>query len=338
MAERLVTAGGFDAGRVMPVILSQLYAPEDRIYEDAEFSLYHYPKMYFTRIEPYARFIYYRPRGKSKGRSDSGKYFGFGVIGQPFPDPHRSDHRFAPLIQGKRFPRLVDIRDFTGNFYETENAAPPPFRSAVRRLSETAYHRILSEAGVTAASIESMPSTEAISAFYLPSGPAAPPRDQFRRILEIPPGAGYVPHQTELNVYESAALQERARADHQCVLGLIAARTHELGGVCSYNNNVDLVADFGSERVLVEAKSLIDLRDAVDRMRYGIGQLADYGFRYRAELQNAMSLLAFGQPPDRQTQWIADVLQENRVGFAAASPEGLTPLNDAGRELPLFRG
>jgi hypothetical protein len=321
----------------MPVVLTQHFSPLDRVYQDAEFSLYHYPRVYFTRVEPYDRFIYYRPLGKSARRPDSRRYFGHGVIGQPFPDPYRADHRFAPLVRAKPFPRLVGDRDIAGNFYETESSTMPPFQAAVRRISETAYHRILAEAGVTAASIEAMPSTEAVSAFYLPSATTQPPRDHFRIIKQVPPGAGYVPHNTELNVYESAALRERARADHQRVLSLIADRVHERGGTCSYNNNVDLLADFGNTRVLVEAKSLTDLRDGVDRMRYGIGQLADYGFRYRSELSGAAPLLAFGHAPDRQTEWIADVLQDNGVGFAAMANDGLVALNAAGRELPLFR-
>ena len=41
----------------MPVILTQHYSPSDRIYQDAEYSLYHYPKQYFSRIRPGDRFI-----------------------------------------------------------------------------------------------------------------------------------------------------------------------------------------------------------------------------------------------------------------------------------------
>ncbi len=321
----------------MPVVLTQHFSPLDRVYQDAEFSLYHYPRVYFTRIEPYDRFIYYRPLGKSVRRHDSLHYFGHGVIGRPFDDPHRDDHRFAPLIRAQPFPRLVGIRDFVGEFYETESSVAPQFQAAVRRLSETAYYRILAEARVTATAAAALPSTEDVSAFYLPGSVSSPPRDVFRRIERIPPGAGYVPQATELNVYESAALQERARADHQRVLALVAERVHQRGGVCAYNNNVDLFADFGTARVLVEAKSLTDVRDAVDRMRYGMGQLADYGFRYKAYLRDAQPVLAFGHPPDRQTSWIADVLEENGVGFIASVKDELLPLNDAGRRSPLLQ-
>ena len=121
--------------------------------------------------------------------------------------------------------------------------------------------------------------------------------DTFRIIREIPPGAGYIPRAAMLDINESAALQERARADHQAVLKLVADEVHARGGTCSYNNNVDLYADFGAHHILVEAKSLGELRDAVDRMRYGLGQLADYTFRYKAELRGALPMLAFGRLP-----------------------------------------
>jgi hypothetical protein len=320
----------------MPIILTQHYSPADRPYEDAEFSLYHYPRVYFSRVEPYDRFIYYRPLGRSARRADSQTYFGYGNVGVPYPDPRRADHRFVDLIKAAPFPALVPMRDFSGDFYETESGATPQFQSAVRRISETAYYKILAAARVSSTALDALPSTERVSAFILPGGHVTPPRDTFRIITEIPPGAGYVPRGAELNVNESAALQERARADHQAVLQLVANAVHARGGTLSYNNNVDLYADFGSKGLLVEAKSLGDLRDAVDRMRYGLGQLADYGFRYKAELHGATPMLAFGRAPDRETGWIADVLQENDVAFVARVGDALEPLNDAARATPLF--
>ncbi len=130
----------------MPVILTQHYSPLDRVYEDAEFSLYHYPRIYFSRVEPNDRFIYYRPLGKSTRRADSLTYFGHGVIGQVYRDPHRADHRFADLIRTEAFPQAVGIRDPLGRFYETEADTAPQFQAAVRRIGETAYYRILSAA------------------------------------------------------------------------------------------------------------------------------------------------------------------------------------------------
>ncbi len=64
----------------MPVILTQHFSPGDRVYEDAEYSLYHYPKIYFSRVRPFDRFIYYQPpTPKACARADSKHYFGHGV-------------------------------------------------------------------------------------------------------------------------------------------------------------------------------------------------------------------------------------------------------------------
>ena len=91
----------------MPVILSQIFSPTDRVYKDAEWSLYHYPRQYFTRVLPYDRFIYYRPHGKRAPRPDSSHYFGHGVLGQPHEDPFDTNQRYVPVIRSEPFMYLV---------------------------------------------------------------------------------------------------------------------------------------------------------------------------------------------------------------------------------------
>ena len=98
----------------------------------------------------------------------------------------------------------------------------------------------------------------------------------------MPDGTGYRPTGKIIDVNESAALQERARGDHQETLKLVKAMVEARQGHCLFNNNVDLLASFASQKLLVEAKSLTVQSAAVDRMRYGMGQLFDYGVRYRA--------------------------------------------------------
>ena len=137
-------------------------------------------------------------------------------------------------------------------------------------------------------------------------------------------------------MYESAALQERARADHQMLLRNIARVATERGGSFWYNNHIDLVVNLDGERTLIEAKSINDLRDAVNRMRYGIGQLADYQVRYRAELQNAKPVLAFGRPPDRDTSFVSTVLQETGIAFISQVQGRLVPMNETAKSLRLF--
>jgi hypothetical protein len=176
-----------------------------------------------------------------------------------------------------------------------------------------------------------------LSAGYSPLLGEAP-RDAFREALVIPEGTGYVPSGKALpSVYESAALQERARKDHNATLELIRRLAERRGGRCWYNNNIDLFVRCGDERLLVEAKSLNDTRQSVDRMRYGMGQLFDYRVRYKADVAGAEPVLAFGTPPDRATGWITTILQENGIAFIARDGERLVALNECAKALMLLR-
>ena len=262
-------------------------------------------------------------------------YFGYGRLGQWFPDPVRADHRFAPIISGDRFKRLVPIAENDGTFFETEDTRRPQFQSAVRPISETAYWRILAAGGVTQGDLNALPDTEAIAASAYPLPSIAAPTDPFRSILDIPPGAGYVPRgDTQLNIYEAAALQERARADHQRVLKVIQHEVARRGGATFYNNNVDLHARLGERSFLIEAKSLNRASDAVGRMRYGIGQLADYAYRYETELGGAERVLAFGSLPTAENTWVGNVMDRESVAFVCSLGDRVVALNHAAASLP----
>lgn len=321
----------------MPVILSQIFEASDRAYKDAEWSLYHYPRQYFSRVRPYDAFIYYRPHGKRALREDSSKYFGHGILGKPFEDPFDPSHRYVPLIKCEPFQHLVSLKDPRGVYYETESERSIQGQSAVRDINEVVYHRILAAANVASLGISMLPSTEEIAALSYFGPPIQAPMDSIRVIKEIPEGSGYVPHPGHIvDVYESAALQERARSDHQHILRLVHAAGTRRGATCWYNNNIDLVLDFGDERSLIEAKSLNDLRDAVHRMRYGIGQLKDYQIRYSAKLKGAKPVIAFGRAPNRETSFIATVLEESGISFITQNNGELIPLNDSAKSLQLF--
>lgn len=322
----------------MPVVLSQHFSPNDRIYEDAEGSVYHYPRQYFSRIRPYDSFVYYRPLGKSQPRPDSKYYFGYGMLGLPYTDPNRQDHRFVDLIRYQPFRNLVPLRDPLGNYYETGTPTQLPTQAAVRQIGELDFLRILAAAGVAQVGISQMPNTEEIVASAYHGPPIAMPTDDLREISAIPGGTGYKPNTDHvIDAYESAALQERARADHQGVLSLILNRVHRVSGQCWYNNNIDLFVRVGDSQYLVEAKSLVNPSRAVDRMRYGIGQLADYDARYQSKVGPFSKVLAFGRPPDRDTSWVATVLDRVDVAFIAAERGNIVPLNDHARSIDLFR-
>jgi hypothetical protein len=321
----------------MPVILQQHFLPSDRVYQDVEEVLYHYPRQYFSRVAPFEPFIYYRPLGRGTPREDSRHYFGHGVLGEPWGDPDDDRLRFVPIVQYERFPKLVPLRDSAGRYFETGTSTQPQGQSAVRTIAEIAYHRILAAADVAVTGVSALPAMAVGLRAYVPA-PSTWPKDELRMIREVPRGAGYLPRAAgPPNIYEAAALQERARADHQRVLSEIVAKVNQLGGTCWYNNNIDLLTRVGDQRLLIEAKSLNDLHDAIHRMRYGMGQLLDYSIRYRAEIEGAEPILAFGRAPDRETSWIAEILDANGIGFVASNGAEAIPLNDSAREKVLFR-
>jgi hypothetical protein len=322
----------------MPVVLSQHFLPSDHVYADAEGSLYHYPRAYFSRIKAYDYFVYYRPLGESAQRRDSKTYFGYGLLGEPFPDVDRADHRFVQLLKYEPFPNLVPLKDQLGNYYETGTPTPLPAQAAVRAISEIAFHRILAAAGTAVTGVSRLQSTDEIAAAPYVGPAISYPKDVLRAMQAVPPGAGYRPQGDRvIDVYESAALQERARADHQRMLKLILERAHETGATCSYNNNVDLLVSNGDSKILVEAKSLNNPARAVDRMRYGLGQLADYAYRYRSDFGIPIRLLAFGRPPEKDASWVAGVLEDANVAFVAADGDRLVPLNDSARSISILR-
>jgi len=257
-------------------------------------------------------------------------------LGTSVEDWANAGHWFIDIAWYEPFAHPVGLR-LDDVFVETESAAQPQFQSAARPISETAYYRILMLGGISAGrEFKPLKTTASVVAEgYSPLITEAP-KDPLREALLIPEGTGYVPSGKALpSVYESAALQERARKDHNATLELVRRAVVMLGGRCWYNNNIDLFARYGEEKLLIEAKSLNDPRQSVDRMRYGMGQLFDYNVRYKAEVSGAKPVLAFGAPPDRSTTWIATILEENGISFIARDGERLVPLNARAERLAI---
>lgn len=318
----------------MPVVLSQRTWHDDPKYLDREAVIYHYPPQYRTRVNAYDRFIYYRPATGALLEERS-TYIGHGLLGNPFPDPNRDGYWFVPVTWYEPFRTLVPLMH--GDIsYELEEPKRPQFQSAVRPVRETAYFRILAAGGISAGrEFSPLVTTESVMGFGYASFHDAP-KDGMRDLITVPPGTGYVPKGPLPNVSEAAALQERARKDHQLTLDLIRIQVQRRGGECWYNNNIDLFARVGESRFLFEAKSLNDPRAAVDTMRYGMGQLFDYGVRYRAELEGATPVLAFGAIPASEVRWVAGILEENGVSCIGNTGDRLVPLNERAAILPLF--
>jgi len=319
----------------MPVVLSQRTWHGDAKYLDREGVIYHYPRQYRGRINDFDRFVYYRPAAGA-APEEASTYIGHGILGTSFEDWGRTGHWFVDVAWYEPFAKPVPLR--TGEaFIETESTTSPQFQSAARPIRETAYYRILMLGGVSAGR-EFAPSvtTEAAVAVGYAPPLSKVPKDALREAIVIPEGTGYVPSGRALpSVYESAALQERARKDHNATLEMIRRAAERLGGHCWYNNNIDLFVHYGDQRLLVEAKSLNDPRQCVDRMRYGMGQLFDYRVRYKAETAGAQPVLAFGAMPDRATDWVATILQENSIAFIARKGDRLLPLNARAESLAI---
>lgn len=321
------------------VVLMQRAWADDPKYLDAEGVIYHYPTQYFGVITGFERFVYYRPsRGAPK--AEASRYIGYGELGGWYPDPKSPTHRYVDVRKYRRFAFPVDYSDVSGRMFEPTFASRNSFQGrSVRHIDGNDFFRILAAAGVYGDPFADLIDVEQ---YYLqPSSSlliSDPPKQPLRQIETIPDGTGYRPSgRPYADASESASLQERARADHQSTLQALQKLVHRQGGVTLYNNNVDLFARVGSNRYLIEAKSLVDVRAAVDRMRYGLGQLLDYGVRYRSELEGAKPILAFGRIPDRETSWISTILNENGVAFVGMkNAETPIPLNARAEELALF--
>lgn len=221
--------------------------------------------------------------------------------------------------------------------YESRYSSRSPFQGqSIRYIDDMDFYRILAAAGLTGSVFSDAPSVADAIAGRVSALVTVPPKDAFREPLIVPNGTGYRPTGNPPDVRESAALQERARADHQDTLRLIKAEVDRRGGTCLYNNNVDLLATFGERRYLIEVKSLARPISAVDRMRYGMGQLFDYSVRYRAEIGKAMPVLAFGAMVDASDRWIPQILQGNDIAFIARESDSLRPVNELAKDLPMF--
>ena len=321
----------------MPLVLMQRAWRDDPEYKDTEFVVYHYPQQYFDQVDGGEKFIYYRPaRDATAGEASS--YFGCGELGDWWRDPDDSAHRFVGIRKPIRFAKPVPHLDPLGRMYESSFQNRNAFQGrSVRYIDNLDFHRILDAAGMTAAAWRDSPTVDDVwSGLVLPHIDVEPPRDAFRPLVVVPDGTGYRPTGNPIDVHEAAALQERARGDHQDTLKLVKAMVEARNGRCSFNNNVDLLASFASEKLLVEAKSLTRPSAAVDRMRYGIGQLFDYRARYRSEIGLAQPVLAFGAVPSRDVGWISKILEENGVAFIARQRESLLPMNNIAEGLPIF--
>ena len=104
-------------------------------YQDVLGTRYHFPDIYRSQIDSGDSFVYHMPQGG---------YIGGGRIGPITPDPDRSDHWYAEIVDYKPFARRVDLKDEQGSYWEIRSdIKEPAFQRAVRRITRETYCRIL---------------------------------------------------------------------------------------------------------------------------------------------------------------------------------------------------
>lgn len=322
----------------MPLVLTQHSSRDLNSYLDRENVIYHFPAAYAPVVRRTVveagdrRFIYQRPiRGAPPGQA--GTYFGHGFVSDPYADVSTPGHFWLDIIDPSPLVP-VPLKNSSGQYYETGTSEVVNWRGrSIRYIDPIAYFAILAAGGGLAFNEPVLPAQD--TGVYAPLMSA--PTDAFRPLTVVPAGTGYVPRESGIpDRFEAAALHERARADHQATLRLLTEQVHRRGGICVYNNHVDLLAKIGERRLLIEVKSLSQQSAAVHRLRYGMGQLMDYRVRYAAELAGAEPVLAFGAAPEREVGWIPEILQGNGIAFVARIDERLVAGNERARALPFL--
>ncbi len=129
----------------MKIILSQRIDIKSE-YEDVPFSTYHFPKRYRKQIHTGDRFIYYQGNRLNKNHR---YYFGCGVIGAVEPDT-TGENYYAEILEGWKFPNNVPIYLSEGpNFVESidfdqvRNKPTPSWQNSIRKISDSAFAKIL---------------------------------------------------------------------------------------------------------------------------------------------------------------------------------------------------
>ncbi len=326
----------------MPLILTQHYLRDFNRYLDREGVIYHFPSVYLPLVRRLVdefgdrRFLYQRPvKGAPPGQA--GTYFGCGSVGNPYPDARSTGHWFVDIFDYQEM-RPVPLRAVDGRYYETASEQLGNLRGrSIRYIEPLRYFAILNDGHVLSADMHLQTEEHETLQDRGVFAPGAIPKDVFREMLVVPPGVGYVPHgDAPPDQHEVASLHERARGDHQRTLDVLLRRFQAMGGSGLYNNHVDLFARLGERRFLIEAKSLSRPKVALDRTRYGIGQLMDYRVRYEAELMGAEPILAFGAAVEREQSFIPTILDKNGIALVEVVGERALPGNDRARALPFF--
>lgn len=117
---------------------------ESSDYNDFIGKFYHFPKKYQNLLSSSGNieFIYFEPSNK-KG---SGTYFGYGKLGNVFPDKRETDHFFAEIVEYNPFSKEVSFFDTNKNSRETGPSYNP--QNSARKISSDDLDGICLDGGI----------------------------------------------------------------------------------------------------------------------------------------------------------------------------------------------
>lgn len=121
-------------------------------YEDVLFSRYHFPKSYKNQVREGDRFLYYQ--GNQGPQLHKRYYFGYGVVGEIYPDPEKPGSLYAELLDANPLPQNVSAYQSPGSFFESigydtvRKSLLPNWRQSVRPISQASFETILTKGGV----------------------------------------------------------------------------------------------------------------------------------------------------------------------------------------------
>ncbi|MBM3346300.1 MAG: restriction endonuclease [Betaproteobacteria bacterium] len=117
------------------------YSPAS-IYDDVPEERYHFPKQYLSRVQAAQGdwILYYEPGDRQRRSATARCYFAMARVTSVVPDVERVDHFYAYVRDYLEFPNPVSYRDDAGYFGA---ASPGVFRSAVRRIDDAEFERIV---------------------------------------------------------------------------------------------------------------------------------------------------------------------------------------------------
>lgn len=232
-------------------------------WEDATGERYHFPNQYRNKVRPGTPFVYYRGTRRAGGARGQAEYFGWGTIGEVFPDPNNAQaerkalHRFfAQIADYTPFPSPVQIR-FNGEYLES--IQQNQWSVAVRWLSRSQFERIVglsglaSVLGATPAPPE-MPALGAVKA------------EQTQGLL-VPPSlsgsqaaAGSQYRRSRFSTAIGRRAEEVALAELERLIGAIGGTSLRWVAAAGETPGWDIEFYRGSELVAVEVKGTTGLR------------------------------------------------------------------------------